>query len=57
MIILLLLYRYVVAEERWEEVETRGAAPAARFAHSAVMYDDELIVYGGVVASEDPERG
>ncbi|KAL0811494.1 hypothetical protein ABMA28_009888 [Loxostege sticticalis] len=51
------LYRYKVAEHAWETIETRGVAPAPRFAHAAVMYDHELIVYGGVVASDDPERG
>ncbi|XP_063389635.1 attractin [Cydia fagiglandana] len=51
------LYRYKVAENKWETIVTLGETPAPRFAHSAVLYDDELIVYGGVVASDDTERG
>ncbi|RVE44948.1 hypothetical protein evm_010373 [Chilo suppressalis] len=51
------LYRYKVTDKEWESVETRGVSPAPRFAHSSVIYDDELIVYGGVVASDEPERG
>ncbi|XP_063629791.1 attractin [Cydia splendana] len=51
------LYRYKVAENKWEPIVTLGETPAPRFAHSAVLFDDELIVYGGVVASDDTERG
>ncbi|XP_049880941.1 attractin [Pectinophora gossypiella] len=51
------LYRYKVAKGEWEPIQTRGEAPAARFAHTAVLYGHQLIVYGGVVASDDPERG
>ncbi|XP_026729048.1 attractin isoform X2 [Trichoplusia ni] len=50
------LYRYKIAEDKWETVNTYDS-PAARFAHSAVMYEHELIVYGGVVISDEPERG
>ncbi|XP_037295896.1 attractin-like protein 1 isoform X2 [Manduca sexta] len=51
------LYRYKVAANEWDVVETVGDAPAPRFAHAAVVHESELIVYGGVVASDDPERG
>ncbi|CAH2059184.1 unnamed protein product, partial [Iphiclides podalirius] len=54
------LYRYKVAENRWYPItplDDASASPAPRFAHSAVMYGDEIIVYGGVVTSDDPERG
>ncbi|GBP16939.1 Attractin-like protein 1 [Eumeta japonica] len=52
------LYKYIVEQRRWEAVETRsGPAPAPRFAHSAVVHGHELIMYGGVVASDEPERG
>ncbi|XP_053619470.1 attractin-like protein 1 isoform X2 [Plodia interpunctella] len=51
------LYRYKVRERTWEPITTEGEAPAPRFAHSAVLYGHELLVYGGVVASDDPERG
>uniref|UniRef100_A0A2A4KAL1 CUB domain-containing protein n=1 Tax=Heliothis virescens TaxID=7102 RepID=A0A2A4KAL1_HELVI len=50
------LYRYKTAEQEWEVVPTYES-PAARFAHSAVLYGHELIVYGGVVISDEPERG
>nr|XP_021208146.1 attractin-like protein 1 isoform X1 [Bombyx mori] len=51
------LYRYKVSTGVWQSVPTHGDAPAARSAHSAVLYGHELIVYGGAVASDDPERG
>ncbi|XP_075986536.1 attractin-like protein dsd isoform X2 [Anticarsia gemmatalis] len=50
------LYRYKTAEQEWEEVQTYET-PAPRFAHSAVLYGHELIVFGGVVISDEPERG
>ncbi|XP_061723238.1 attractin-like protein 1 [Cydia pomonella] len=51
------LYRYKVAENKWEPVVTLGAAPAPRLAHSAALSGAELVVYGGVVAAGDAERG
>ncbi|KAI8423018.1 hypothetical protein MSG28_014106 [Choristoneura fumiferana] len=51
------MYRYKVADNIWEPMANHGDAPAARFAHSAVLHEDEIIVYGGVVASDEPERG
>ncbi|XP_068625483.1 attractin-like protein 1 [Battus philenor] len=54
------LYRYRTGENRWYPIvsaDEGSSEPAARFAHSAVMYGDEVIVYGGVVASDEPERG
>ncbi|KAJ8715704.1 hypothetical protein PYW07_010186 [Mythimna separata] len=50
------LYRYKSAEKEWEVLPTYDS-PAARFAHSAVLYGHELLVYGGVVISDEPERG
>ncbi|KAF9414416.1 hypothetical protein HW555_007670 [Spodoptera exigua] len=50
------LYRYKTAEQEWEVLPTYDS-PAPRFAHSAVLYGHELIVYGGVVISDEPERG
>ncbi|KAJ8709801.1 hypothetical protein PYW08_009805 [Mythimna loreyi] len=50
------LYRYKSAEKEWEVLHTYDS-PAARFAHSAVLYGHELLVYGGVVISDEPERG
>ncbi|PZC74811.1 hypothetical protein B5X24_HaOG207124 [Helicoverpa armigera] len=50
------LYKYKTAEQEWEVLPTYES-PAARFAHSAVLYGHELIVYGGVVISDEPERG
>ncbi|KAJ0170733.1 hypothetical protein K1T71_013505 [Dendrolimus kikuchii] len=51
------LYRYNVAQNKWQVVDTGDSTPAARFAHSALLYENELIVYGGIVASDEPERG
>lgn len=51
------IYRYKTAENEWIPTEARGEVPLPRFAHSAVIYGNELIVYGGVVASDEPERG
>ncbi|CAH0721263.1 unnamed protein product, partial [Brenthis ino] len=51
------LYRYKTAEKEWITMESKGEVPLPRFAHAAVIYEDELIVYGGVVASEELERG
>ncbi|XP_013165725.1 PREDICTED: attractin [Papilio xuthus] len=54
------MYRYKTAENRWypiKAIDEGAISPAPRFAHSAVMYGDEVIVYGGVVASDEPERG
>ncbi|CAB3258471.1 unnamed protein product [Arctia plantaginis] len=50
------LYKYKTADQEWEEVQT-FETPAPRFAHSAVLYGHELIVYGGVIISDEPERG
>ncbi|KAF9407263.1 hypothetical protein HW555_012646 [Spodoptera exigua] len=47
---------YKTAEQEWEVLPTYDS-PAPRFAHSAVLYGHELIVYGGVVISDEPERG
>ncbi|KPJ04559.1 Attractin-like protein 1 [Papilio xuthus] len=52
--------KYKTAENRWypiKAIDEGAISPAPRFAHSAVMYGDEVIVYGGVVASDEPERG
>ncbi|CAH1641427.1 unnamed protein product [Spodoptera littoralis] len=51
-----VLLPYKTAEQEWEVLPTYDS-PAARFAHSAVLYGHELIVYGGVVISDEPERG
>ncbi|XP_046973176.1 attractin [Vanessa cardui] len=51
------LHRYKTEENEWIAMEARGEVPLPRFAHSAVIHGNELIVYGGVVASDEPERG
>ncbi|CAG4967185.1 unnamed protein product [Parnassius apollo] len=54
------LYRYKTAENKWYPMlplDEGSPNPPSRFAHSAIMYGDEIIVYGGVVASDEPERG
>ncbi|XP_041985454.1 attractin-like protein 1 [Aricia agestis] len=51
------VYRYKSADHEWIAMESRGEVPAPRFAHAAIVFGHELIVYGGVVAADDPERG
>lgn len=35
-------------EETWSPVSSRGEQPAPRHAHSAVLHDDAMWVYGGM---------
>ncbi|XP_072933991.1 attractin-like protein 1 [Epargyreus clarus] len=51
------VYRYKVSERYWITMEPRGQVPASRFAHTAVIFENEILVYGGVVVSDEPERG
>jgi Galactose oxidase, central domain len=41
----------------WEEVRTVGKHPSRRSYHSAVMWGDKMIVYGGQDISEGPQGG
>ncbi|XP_038219732.1 attractin-like protein 1 [Zerene cesonia] len=51
------VYRYKTAKREWVAMEAKGEIPALRFAHSSIIYGNEIIVYGGVVASDEPDRG
>ena len=35
-------------EDTWSPVSSRGEQPASRHAHSAVLHDDAMWVYGGM---------
>ena len=41
----------------WEEVRTAGRHPARRSYHTAVMWEEKMIVYGGQDLSEGPQGG
>src|SRR5574343_582164 len=41
----------------WEEVRTSGKHPARRSYHSAVMWADKMIIYGGQDLNEGPQSG
>ncbi|XP_022097491.1 multiple epidermal growth factor-like domains protein 8 [Acanthaster planci] len=46
------IVRYNFTSNQWEEVvPTSGPRPAGRYAHSMVLYSDELIVFGGVLSN------
>ncbi|CAH4035307.1 attractin-like protein 1 isoform X2 [Pieris brassicae] len=51
------VFRYNTAKRGWTTMEARGEILAPRFAHSSIIYGNEIIVYGGVVASDEPDRG
>ena len=40
----------------WEEVRTIGKHPARRSYHSAVMWGDKMLIFGGQDLSEGPQR-
>jgi Galactose oxidase, central domain len=40
-----------VSNGRWEQVKSRGRAPAARAYHSAVVRGDCMLVFGGLSAA------
>ncbi|KAK3862819.1 hypothetical protein Pcinc_027666 [Petrolisthes cinctipes] len=43
-----LLTLFLVEEEKWSQVTSRGEQPPPRHAHSAVMHDNHMWVYGGM---------
>jgi hypothetical protein len=45
------VYSYNVGDNAWSEVPATGAAPEARWGHSAVVYKNTLFVFGGFTAS------
>nr|XP_045586690.1 uncharacterized protein LOC123748456 isoform X2 [Procambarus clarkii] len=42
------LWSFNTRDESWTQVSSRGEQPAPRHAHSAVMHDDQMWVYGGM---------
>nr|XP_032523599.1 attractin [Danaus plexippus plexippus] len=50
------MYRYKPSLKEWKVVEARGKAPQMRFAHTAIVHGEEIIVYGGVVVTDELER-
>ncbi|VVC92994.1 unnamed protein product [Leptidea sinapis] len=38
-------------------MEARGEVPAPRYAHSAILFGHDIIMYGGVLVSDLPDRG
>ncbi|XP_063875536.1 uncharacterized protein LOC135108443 isoform X2 [Scylla paramamosain] len=42
------LWSFNTQEETWSPVSSRGEQPAPRHAHSAVLHDDAMWVYGGM---------
>ncbi|XP_037778566.1 uncharacterized protein LOC119575159 [Penaeus monodon] len=42
------IWSFNVVEETWSQISSRGEQPAGRHAHSAVLYDNQMWVYGGM---------
>ena len=40
---------------RWEQLQTNGASPSARFAHSTAVVEGTLYVFGGSSYGEDED--
>lgn len=43
-----ILYLTLPVDETWSQISSRGEQPAGRHAHSAVLYDNQMWVYGGM---------
>lgn len=39
---------YNIAEKRWVEIEASGDAPFERSGHSSDVFDDYLVIFGGI---------
>jgi len=42
------LYEYNMETREWRKMETRGISPPHRYRHTAVIYGDNMFVFGGV---------
>lgn len=42
------LWVYNIADKKWIEVEAEGEAPYERSGHSSDIYDDYLVIFGGI---------
>ncbi|XP_066987286.1 uncharacterized protein [Macrobrachium rosenbergii] len=42
------LWSFNLKDETWTQLSSRGEQPAARHAHSAVLHDNQMWVYGGM---------
>lgn len=42
------LYEYNFQTREWRKMETRGVSPPHRYRHTAVIYGDNMFVFGGV---------
>ena len=42
------LWVYNIADKRWAEIEAEGEIPFERSGHSADIYDDYMVVFGGI---------
>ena len=42
------LWVYNIAEKRWVEIEASGNIPFERSGHSSDIFDDHLVIFGGI---------
>jgi len=42
------LWVYNIADKRWVEIEADGEHPFERSGHSSDVYDDFLVIFGGI---------
>lgn len=42
------LWVYNIADKRWVEIEADGEFPFERSGHSSDVYDDFLVIFGGI---------
>lgn len=43
---------YDIGENRWDKVQTKNKPPPIRTNHTGVLYDDGLVIWGGVNTDE-----
>ena len=50
------VYRYDFNSKQWARVFCGGAVPSPRCDHTAVVYKDQMIVFGGYALDQDPDN-
>jgi len=46
----------MIDENIWETVAVQGEIPSARFGHTTVKYKDQMLIFGGVLASGEDKN-
>jgi N-acetylneuraminic acid mutarotase len=42
-----LVFRLNLKTLKWDKMEAKGSKPCARTGHSAVVFNDQMIIFGG----------